>query len=224
MCLCAWPLRCIPIPVEIPGMGRLTNRDEFCNFLGNFCDGEMRCAEVEAFLRGATTPVVIDVGMTVRRWFSLAPSARVIGLDMMQEALDLTDSRLRALGGQHDWQPICGVVTAQMGQSEVSFDEPLAGTNALGATGSRRRTIAADTLDHWINAEQLGEIAVVKVDVEGHGAAVLAGADQTLQRARFLALEIHSGEELEDSAKILFSRNWFPFAITGRNTWWRNKK
>jgi FkbM family methyltransferase len=225
MCVCAWPLRCIPFPVEIPGMGRLTNRDEFCNFLGNFCEGETRCAEVETFLRGATAAVVVDVGvnvgMTVRQWFFLAPGARVIGLDMMQEALELTTGRLLALGGQYDWQPICGVVTAEAGQVEVSFDEPLSGTNALGTTGRQRRTIPADTLDRWIKAEQFGEIALVKVDVEGHGAAVLAGAERTLARARFLALEIHSSAELEDCARILFPRGWLPFAITGRNTWWR---
>ena len=226
MCICAWPLRYAPFPVNVPGIGTLSNPTEFCNFLGNFCSGELRCAEVEALLAVQPSPVIVDIGVnvgtTVRHWLSLNAGARVVGIDMMQEAIDDTTKLLKKSKPDARWQPICGAVSDKPGQIQIAFDDPLAGTNSVtNQLGVTTRTIQADTLDHWIHAETIDEIALIKIDVEGHGGLVLAGAAESLRKAKFVALEIHSSSEFEEAAKVLFEAGWLPFSMTGRNTWWR---
>jgi FkbM family methyltransferase len=227
LCLCAWPLRWVPFPVVIPGLGALRNREEACNFLGNFCTGELRSEEVELHLQKTPDALVVDigvnVGMTVRHWLMIAPHARVLGLDMMQEALDFTSQRLQEQGRANSFTGICGAVTDHRGEITLHFDDALSGTNSLGAEGQQQRTVHAATLDEWIKVDELREIALIKLDVEGHGAKVLAGSSLALQKARFLVLEFHSREELEQSSQILFQAGWMLFSVQGRNLWWHHQ-
>jgi FkbM family methyltransferase len=207
-------------------MGHFSTRIEFCSFLDNFCGEELKCPEVEHALTTESSPLVVDIGInigfTVRHWYCLNPSARVIGLDMMEECIAYTTEQLKRIRPKASWHPICGAVTDGAGEMELAFDDPLSGTNSITAAGGHlKRKVPANTLDHWIQDCGNQEITLLKIDVEDHGVSVLKGATQVLSRARYLALEIHSDSELEGCAQLLFHAGWIPFSKARRNTWWR---
>lgn len=225
---CGWPLQSLIWPVHVPGYGELRSREQAINFLGNFCGGELLNPEVEEHL--ACTPrcrvvdVGVNLGMTAAHWFALQPSARVVGFDMMEEALSAATAALAVSHPGVDWRPVCGVVTDAPGEVTLRYDDPCSGLNSVGGQAGRRiRQIRSNTLDAWLAAEGVdGEgIDLVKIDVEGHGAEVLVGAARSLEHTAYLVVEFHSPTELERCARNLFGAGMDLIAVTGRNTWWR---
>ena len=74
------------------------------------------------------------------------------------------------------------------------FDSHDAGVRSVHATGQRVATAAATTFDAWAGQAQLDRLDVVKIDVEGHEAAVLKGMRRSLARfaPRALYIEINA--------------------------------
>jgi FkbM family methyltransferase len=229
--LCGWPLRSLVWPVRVPGYGELRSRAQALNFLGNFCGGELRNPEVENHLARTAKCRIIDVGvnlgMTATHWFALQPSAQVIGLDMMEEALSAATASLAISHPGVDWRPVCGVVTDKPGQVMLRYDDPHSGLNSVDAKAGRKtRTVKCNKLDAWLESEGfLGEpIDLIKVDVEGHGAEVLLGSARSLARTTYLVFEFHSPAELERCARCLYAASMDLIAVTGRNVWWRTSR
>jgi len=225
MCVCAWGFRTVLFPVELEEFGALTNRGEFLNFIGNVCVGELRNATAETLIASADAPLVVDVGVnigvTVRWWLSLSPRARVIGLDMMQEAVDYTTSKVASIHAADRWVGIVGVVGAAAQERVLRFDDPLDGTTSLTRSdGARTRTVAVKTLDDWLAAQPIADMVLLKVDVEGAAADVLAGAERILARTTMVVFEGHDELEIRESSSLLFARGFRLTAVHGRNFWW----
>jgi len=138
---CGWPLRSLIWPVHVPGYGELRSREQAINFLGNFCGGELLNPEVEEHL--ACTPkcrvvdVGVNLGMTAAHWFALQPSARVVGFEMMEEALSAATAALAVSHPRVDWRPVCGVVTDAPGEvGRRSAQRPQFGWHPSGPADS----------------------------------------------------------------------------------------
>jgi hypothetical protein len=125
---CGWPLRSLIWPVHVRCYGELRSREQVINFLGNFCDGELLNPEVEEHL--ACTPrcrvvdVGVNLGLTAAYWFALQPSARVVGFDMMEEALSAATAALAVSHPWVDWRPVRGVVTDAPGEVPLRYAQP----------------------------------------------------------------------------------------------------
>jgi FkbM family methyltransferase len=201
----AWLVHQFRLPVSwtprLPAFGALRHRDEFLNIQDNFLQGKLRYDRLEAALRAADEPVVVDlginVGITVRWWFALNPHSRVVAVDMMAEAHAWAARQLEA------WRPgaaarvtfVERIVGPATGVAEVVFDDPMAGTNRSDATtGAIHRTLPVTTLDAMPEIPS-GEILLLKVDIEGAGARALAGAPGVLRRTRFVVAEFHDADE-----------------------------
>jgi FkbM family methyltransferase len=212
--------------IESP-IGRLRTHNELLNFLDNFCANELRCQEVENHLRESKTATVIDlgvnVGVSVRWWLSCSPTLRVIGIDMITEALEFTSRRIAELGFSGRWIAIHSAVgeSAQVVRFPVS--DPLDGMTSLRATiGSTVREVSMSTLDQLLISRGETEIDLLKIDIEGHAGFALQGATQTLQRTRYVCVESHNDEETELCSVELTKHRFTLFKIGGRHMWWRS--
>jgi len=130
---CGFVLRRQPFPVTLPGLGKIDSWDEAMNLTDNFSLRELRSDLAEAHLKSSRGPWIVDVGgnigLTCRWWLSLSPAARVIGVDMFQEALDYTTTRVTAAGQLPRWHPVCAAIGDREDVIEVRFNDPLEGTS-----------------------------------------------------------------------------------------------
>lgn len=224
-------LRRLLLPVALPGMGRLHHCGEAANYLDNICLGELRCEPVEAHLRAAVAPTIIDlgvnVGITIRWWFTLNANARVVGVDMVDEALAFTTDALQRLGiGSERWTPLsCALGDATRAAVPLFFTDPLEGTTRLGVgAGPRRREVRVDTLDHVLATLPLPSIDLLKCDIEGAGGAALSGGLDTLARTRFVVAETHDPDETRRMTLVLTQAGFSLFRVWGRTFWWENPR
>lgn len=214
----------ILIPVSVPGFGPLCKRNEARSLADNFCLGELRCEEVEQALKSHAAPAVVDLGvnlgMSIRWWFHQNAKARVTGVDMMQEALDYTTTRLQQSHLGVDWRPVCCAVAEADGLPiTIQFSDPLDGeTSVSSSQGGQTREVAVRCLDSIPTPD---EILLLKCDIEGYGGHALAGGRKTLRKSRYVVTETHGEAEMEKMSRVLFEEGFVPFMLSSRSLWWR---
>lgn len=196
------------------------------NYIDNFLRREFRCERVEDELRRAQKPVVVDVGvnvgLTVRWWYSLNRECRVVGIDMLTEALDFTTAALGQIEGDLDWNPICSAVGERPEVKEIMVSDPLEGTTGLASSqGKDSRRIEIETLDRLVGKQGIGMIDLLKLDIEGWAGLALSGAEETLAKTRMVVVETHSEEETELTTERLHAAGMRLFRVYGRTMWWR---
>ena len=222
--LCVYVLRRLPVEVKLSPVITIRTLQEAGNYLDNFIQGELRHPEVELLLTqvgGLVVELGVNVGITARWWLSLGPAVSVTGIDMIGESLDYTRRRLKEAGLEKRGEFITGAVGAQEGEIEITFDDPLEGTNSVSsAAGSQKRRVRVEAVDHWLGQDQRA-VALLKIDIEGQGGEALRGAMQTLKRTRWVVVETHDQDELETSARMLTAAGFLLSAFHGRTMWWR---
>lgn len=62
-----------------------------------------------------------------------------------------------------------------------------------GLSLSESEPVTTTTLDSWLDTAGLGEVAFLKIDVEGHELDVLRGAEQALSQGRIQAIQFEFG-------------------------------
>jgi|APTNR8051073442_1049403.scaffolds.fasta_scaffold04237_9 FkbM family methyltransferase len=226
LAFCDIALTFIPVPITLPGFGGLSRRNEARSLLDNFCLGELRCDDVEQAIKASPAPQIIDLGvnlgMSIRWWFSLNERAKVSGVEMMQESLDYTTERLRECHPGCDWNPLCcAVASADADNMEISFSDPLEGTtSAKDATGGTKRSVPVRSLDSLFAADT-DEILLLKCDIEGFGGYAMQGGRELLLRTRYVVTEMHGADEMELMSRELMSAGFVPFQLSSRSLWWR---
>ncbi len=227
LCVAAWGLRSLPVAIVVPDVGRITTREEAVNYIGNILCGDLRETDVEQRLAAAEAPLVIDVGVnvgvTARWWLSRSPHVRVVGIDMMQEAVAFTEAAVRRAGWQDRFTGITGAAGAAPARTCVRYGDPLSGTNALApATGPLEREVIVRTLDEWLDVAT-GRVTLLKIDVEGAAAAVLRGAAATLDRCDAVVFEGHDAAEVRDAVRHVMAHGFALASVNGRNYWFRRE-
>ncbi len=226
LAICDLVFQRIIIPVKIPGFGVLRRREEARSLIENFCMNELRCDEVEKELRTAEAPAIVDMGvnlgMSIAWWFRQNPKAHVTGVEMMQESLDYTKSRLDRMYPGANWTPVCCAAAASdAAPMTIRYTDPLEGTtSAAEGSGDRTREVPVRALDS-ILADQTGEVLLLKCDIEGYGGFALQGAKKTLARTRYVVTETHGAEEMSLLGRELSAHGFAPFQLASRSLWWR---
>ncbi len=224
--VCQYLLHGVPAPISVPGFGRFRNRQEVGNYIDNIACGELRCEEVEQAIREKDAPAVVDlgvnVGVTVRWWFSLNPAATVVGVDMLQEALDFTTEALEDAGVRGTWKPICAAAGNHSDVVEIAVGDPLSGTSRVGQGGDGTfRKVKMARLDDLLAEAGIREIELLKCDIEGFGGFALEGAVNSLAITRFVVTETHGPEETVLLSEVLAKAGFVVFQVFGRTLWWR---
>ena len=221
---CAFVLRTVPFSVRLPSLGRIGLLAEAANVVDNFYLEEMRSPTLEKELIADPSPVVVDIGVnvgaTVRWWLALNPRGRVIGIDMLEEALAFTRMRLEEDGAQQRFRGVCAAVGETDAEREIWIDEPLEGTSSLSwKTGKYKRTVAIRTLDALLGAE--GSILLLKIDIEGYAGRALQAAQRTLACCRHVTIEAHGPEEVQECARNLHCAGFELAYFRGRQMHWQ---
>ncbi|MEO8044793.1 MAG: FkbM family methyltransferase [Spartobacteria bacterium] len=212
-------------PIASP-VGKLATHNELLNFLDNFCANELRCSEVEACLDTKEPTTVVDLGINVgvsaRWWLTRSAAVRVIGIDMIAEALEFASERIAEMGLSNRWEPIHSAVGDRAETIRVAIDDPLEGTTSLlSKHGSEYREVQIQTLDNLLENLNIEEILLLKIDIEGYGGFALQRASQTLRKTRYVCIECHDDAETELSGRRLVDEGFVLFKIKGRHMWWR---
>lgn len=160
---------------------------------------------------------VVDVGANVGCFSAYALCRRHRGRLLAAEPNPEACARLRALTS--DWaarRPGLAIrvrqAAAGAAPGRASFVVPagasvrgaLADLGAPAAGGEQERfEVEVLTLDDWLGAEGVIAVDLLKIDVEGAEAEVLAGAGQTLRTTARVVLEWHGPERLEAVRQVL---------------------
>ena len=143
---------------------------------------------------------VLDVGANVGQWSAsmLATALREGRADDLDlhafEPSSYTFGRLsKALGSQRARLHQVAL-SERSGSSTLYVMGPAAGTNSLHAlsatqTDTMTEDVATITLDEYADSEALENIALVKIDTEGHDLSVLRGAERLLAEQRISVVQ-----------------------------------
>jgi FkbM family methyltransferase len=221
-------LQAMPFPVTVPRCGKIRLLNEAINVIDNFYLEELRDEAAEQALAAAAAPVVVDVGVnigvTIRWWLSWNPCARVVGIDMLAEALDFTRARLAEAGTADRFEGVCCAVGEAEGTMEAWIDDPLDGTSSLlSEKGRQCREVAVRTLDDALAAAAPGPIFLLKLDIEGYAGVALRGAAATLARCGRVTIEVHRPEETREAASLLHQAGFELDRFKGRQMWWSRR-
>lgn len=221
---CIYLLKIYPFKISIPKFSRIANLHEAENYFDNFSLGQLRDDEIENHLSKQENPLVIDIGVnigiTVRWWHFLNGAAKVIGIDMISEALDYTGRKLGSKACWENWVPVCAAVSSEDKDIEINFDDPLLGTNSLSAKiGKEVRVVRARRLDSILSDYSLAKIDLIKIDVEGHAGEVLSGAGKFLHLAEYVVVETHGRQEIARATKVLSDAGLYQYRLHGRMLW-----
>lgn len=216
-----------PIPTKVPKFGLIRTYHEIKNLYGNFVKNELTDHKVELYLSKKQTPCVIDcgvsVGISVRWWFYLNNNARVFGIDMIEEAQKFTIETLKSVGINQDrYKALTAALWCRSGKKfEVGVTDPLAGDNSLYNTGRNRRIFTTKTLDDIFSSEEISNVDLLKIDLEGAGGQALQGASEILKKTKHIVCEIHNEEECKLVCKLLTNSGFILRKASHRqNLWW----
>jgi len=164
----------------------------------------IRPAESEPAIRNLCPEggVAIDVGANFGEWsLQMARAVGATGRVFAFEPSPAIAEALRktlAINGQKHASVIEAAASATEGAANFTVNEDHSGKSGIGteAGGDRTRdtSVPTVTLDSFAASQQLDRLDFIKIDVEGHDAEVLAGADKTLGQFK-PALVLEAGIE-----------------------------
>lgn len=134
--------------------------------------------------------IVCDVGAnfgfySVMAGRQLTPPGRVFAFEPCGETLSRLQTNIRLNHLEHVVTIVPLALSDHQGTGYLANARPddrggandNSGARALSSTGER---ISLDTLDHVCSEQKIARVDVIKIDVEGHELAVLAGAAKTI--------------------------------------------
>lgn len=165
-------------------------------FHGAFEGGEIAFAS--AVLRQCTDPVVIDaganIGLHIVSWAEAVPSLRGFAFEPVARNRELLEANLR----RHELLDRVRIESVALGKStgSILFHETDDAAYSSALENGRRGIVAkyevpVTTIDEYVLAAGIGQVDLIKIDVEGYEDAVLAGAQRTIAaRQPYLFVEI----------------------------------
>lgn len=160
-------------------------------------------AGYESFMldKAAGAELILDVGANIGYYsiqFSGAARGKVYSFEPMSYQFTILERNIE-LNGLANVIPMKRIVSNSSGMKRIYFS----GSENTGASSLVKETgqfedVPALTIDEFCESNKIGQIDVMKIDVEGHELEVLQGMKKCLkqQSVRHLFVEI-SGENLE---------------------------
>ena len=221
-------LKINPIPVKVPIFGLILTYHEIRNIRDNFVTEELRDKKIELYISKKRMPCIIDcginVGVTVRWWFHLNGQAEVFGIDMVEEAQKFTVESIKSIGARpYAYKPILAALWSEDGKKlKFGVTDPLYGDYGFYRQDIEKtyRDVVTKTLDSIFAGENIEEVDLLKIDIEGAAADALKGAEKLLKKTKHVVFEIHTEEECRQASRILADSGFLLRRVTGRHLWW----
>ncbi|MCX5677583.1 MAG: FkbM family methyltransferase [Candidatus Omnitrophica bacterium] len=213
----------------MPIFGKIRTFHEARNIFDNFgSSGQLRDETIERYLSKKSAPCIVDcgvnVGVTARWWFHLNRRSTVFGIDMMKESQEFTVETIKSIGIAPDrYRPIIAALWSENGKEfKIGIGDPLCGDYGFYRFDKEKseRTFVTRTLDTVFDSENIGDVDLLKIDLEGVGGEVLKDAAKLLKKTKHIFLETHSEEESKLAGSILTSNKFRLRKTASRHQWW----
>ncbi len=186
---------------------RIEDPKELVGYLAHFVEEEVEAREWLIPFRRAQAPVCLDVGGHAGI-FSLKllcenPAALVYAFEPQPDLARKASQALASESSRYRCFPLA--VSDAPGKTRLyrdSIDNSQASLERSWRPEAEE-VLEVETVTLDAAAADLGNIFLLKIDVEGHEARVLAGGKGTLKRTRFVLVEILSEESLRRCRSIL---------------------
>jgi FkbM family methyltransferase len=169
---------------------------------------------------GAVMDVGANSGQTMLKLLSIDPSRRYIGVEPQSSCCtDIQAFIHRNKLANHDI--VCCGISSAAGLATLSFGVPNDVRASLVSEFrppdvlTRKTTVPVVTGDELLDAFELEDVALIKIDVEGGELEVLQGLQETLRTRRpFIALEVlpnrlvHSGAPLDKRTRQVRAKRY----------------
>jgi FkbM family methyltransferase len=147
-----------------------------------------------AAARLSAAPLIVDVGANIglasRFFLTQRPQARILAIEALPETFAVTQQNL----GLPEIAQQCKVVNAAIWSTsdQVSMSLPAAGAFSRATVGSAGEiSVRACRLETLLDEQQISEVDLLKVDIEGAEVEMFRDADAWLGKIRALAIEFH---------------------------------
>jgi FkbM family methyltransferase len=191
-------------PIATPDDFLIETSNELISYWSFFVEEECRDLEWIRPLRQLTQPLVLDVGANAGLFSHLVWQTR------KDVRLKIFEPLPRMAGKIRKWQERTGAeaeiinkaVSDKPGIAELhtSAENDTTATLVGAKSGSTPLRVETVNLDSVFPTEN---VFLIKIDVEGHEPAVIRGAQNLLQRTRFLIVEAHTPEALKAIQAVL---------------------
>jgi FkbM family methyltransferase len=132
-----------------------------------------------------------NIGAVTLAWLRTNPTGTIIAV----EPHPLTYKRLVTnvrLNGGDNIECVQAVVSSDCSELRIDTHQCLTMATVSAEPGARGELVRSITLDELARSRGLERIHLCKIDVEGHEAEVLKGAQETLARIDKIEMEFHS--------------------------------
>lgn len=180
-------------PFTAPDGFIFSTPDSLVGYWTMFVEGELSSKEWIAALQTAQQPLVVDVGANAGLFshfaFCLNPRVEIIAFEPLPKMGDY----LKALKERSEMNFRCIPKAAGSAPGTATLESPHGydGTSHIaksGPTTGATLQVEVTTVDRELAGRS---VLVMKIDVEGFEEEVIAGAQETLSRTKFVIIEAH---------------------------------
>lgn len=171
-----------------------------------------RCLEV-ARAKGLSPRTVVDVGVAygTPELYDAFPDARYL----LVEALSEWEPVLQSLCERLDAEYVIAAAGREVGSITINVPEVLSWAAAGGA--GEPRAVPVTTIDEEIAKRDFKGPFLLKVDVEGAEASVLAGATETLRDTEMVIAETNVSSTLPEIISLMRENGFVPHDLFGHH-------
>jgi FkbM family methyltransferase len=126
---------------------------------------------------------IIDVGAFIgdsALVFQSLQAKNIYSFEAVSTNFDLLNKTI-ALNHLTNVTPVLLALGAQKEELEITLDGICSAFDHIYSKDAKKETIQVDTLDHYVAAHNITDIALIKVDIEGHEQQFLKGAIETIK-------------------------------------------
>jgi len=185
--------------------------------------------QMDNYFKPKADEIVIDIGSNVGKYALLA--CKKVGKKGLVFAIEPDHDCVRILDKNKNLNKFENLVIleAAMGDKDgqvefyQSFDGSRHSTTWIPPHEAQTIKVKQITLDSLISEYDLKKIDWLKIDAEGAEYDILVGAEETLNRTRYILLEVHT-KELEQKCKAILQQCGFQMKEIARESnersWW----
>jgi FkbM family methyltransferase len=183
--------------------------DSLVGYWSMFVEGELDSKDWINALQTTPQPLVVDVGANAGLFshlvFCLNPNVEIIAF----EPLPLMVEHIQVLKQRNGINLHCIPKAAGRTSGTATLESPHGydGTSRISMSGQPAGKTFQVEITALDNELKNRPVLVMKIDVEGYEEEVIAGAEETLSRTKFLIIEAHTAARRDHLTRLL-GQNW----------------